>query len=151
MGVDTHLYLSKRWSADDIWTVIERTQETTVEVESHHDIGIGYFDFRFVVGKGTRMMHVHTDAALPTGPATLLSLGADPQAVGIMRDIANCLGGLLEESDSTGNLEAIDGNMSDEDGLQYFLKYAIVHDGVGHEDERGFSESMAAWHEEMRA
>ncbi len=149
MGEDTHLYVGHRWGADDIKAVIERTQATKVEVQSHHDIGIGYFDFTFSVGKNSRRMHVHTDASLPTGPATLLSLGANPQAVEIMRAIANCLGGILEPSDSSGDCQVIDGSFTDEDGLQYFLKYALVHDGVEHDDEQGFSESMAAWRKEM--
>ena len=149
MGADTHLYLSKRWGLDDIKTVIERTQDTKVEVESRGNMAIDYFNFSFKVGSSERMMHVHADAALPTGPVTLLSLSHNPQAIKVMRAIAECLGGLLEENDYDSMAEVIRGKFDDEDGLQYFLKYAIVHDGIEHDDERGFRGSMAAWHEEM--
>ena len=39
--------------------------------------------------------------------------------------------------------------MSEEDGLTYFIKYAIVHDGIDADDLKGFIDSKEKWHKEM--
>ena len=145
MGVNTHLYLNPKWRLDDILNVIERTQGEKPEIRSHHDFAPGYFEFGF---KG-RSLNVHTQTQLPTGVVTLLSFRSNPEGIKILRDIADTLGGILEERDSDGQCEVIEGNMWDEDGLAYFLKYAIVHDGIDPDDIEALADSKQKWHKRI--
>ncbi len=147
MGVDTKLYLNPRWGLDDILTVIERTQGERPQIKSHHDFAPGYFSFDF---KG-RSLNVHTQTQLPTGVVTLLSLRSNPEGIKVLRDIAKVLGGILEERDSDGQCEVINGNMDDEDGLAYFLKYAIVEDGIDPDDIEALANSKKEWHKKYKS
>ena len=146
MGVDARLYLNVRWGLDDILNVIERTQGEKPEIRSHHDFAPGYFSFQF---KG-RNLNVHTQTESPVGFVTMLSLGSNPQGISILKAIAEVLGGILEENDYNGDCEMITGNMSDGDGLAYFVKYAVVHDGIQPDDLKGFIKSKQAWHNKHR-
>jgi hypothetical protein len=110
---------------------------------------MGYFNFFFKVGNEDRMMHVHTQTETPLGRCTLLSLNHYGKAVEIMRSIADVLGGILEETDCNGNMEMIMGKIYDGDALQYFLKYAIINDGIDADDLEGLKESIEKWHKRM--
>ncbi len=145
MGVDTHLYLNTRWGLDDILDVIERTQGEKPKIRSHHDFAPGYFSLDF---KG-HSLNVFTQSQLPTGTVTYLSFSSNPKGIKILRDIANTLGGILMESDSDGKCEVIEGNMWEEDGLAYFLKYAIVHDGIDPNDIKALADSKQKWHKRV--
>lgn len=145
MGVDAHLYLNTRWGLDDIKTVIGRTQDTEVAIRSHHDFAPGYFSFDFK----DRMLNVHTYANFPTGQVTLLSLRSNPEGIKILRDVAEVLGGVLMKQDSDGECELIDGAMTEEDALPYFVKYAIVQDGINPEDIDALVESKKEWHKRI--
>lgn len=145
MGVDARLYLNTRWGLDNIKDVIERTQNTKVEIRSHHDFSPGYFSFDFK----DRMMNVHTYSNFPTGQVTHLSLCSNPEGIKILKDIAEVLGGVLMEQDYDGKCELIDGAMTDDNALPYFVKYAIVNDGIEPDDTEAFLESKQNWHKRI--
>jgi hypothetical protein len=146
MSVDTNLYVGNRWELNDIKHIIEREYKTTVRVESNHTTSMGYFNFFFKAGNEERMMHVHTQTETPLGRCTLLSLNHWGKAVEIMRTIADVLGGILEENDCNGNMEMVMGKIYDGDALQYFLKYAVIHDGIEADDIQGLKKSIEKWH-----
>ena len=141
MGVNTHLYLNTRWGLDDILDVIERTQGEKPQIESHHSFAPGYFTFEFK----ERRLNIHTQSQLPTGVVTLLSFSSNPEGIKILRDIAKTFGGILMESDFEGKCEIIEGNLCEEDGLAYFLKYAIVHDGIEPDNMEALVRSKQEW------
>ncbi len=145
MGTDTHLYLNTRWGLDDIKKVIERTQNAKVEVIAHSDnMLLGYFHFTV----GERQIFVGTNCQTPIGTATYLSLSANEQAHKIFKDIASILGGILEYYDSDGKCEMIRGAMDDDDGIPYFVKYAILVDGIQNHDFKGLIKSINKWYDE---
>ncbi len=144
MGVDTHLYLNTRWDLNDIIKVIERTQNKKVEVKAHEGMILGYFDFNV----GERRIFVHLNSQTPIGSATYLSLHADEEAHKILKDIADVLGGILEYFDSDGKCEMIDGSLWEEDGLPYFLKHAIIEDGIDNHDLPALKQSISNWYDQ---
>lgn len=148
MSVDTKLYISQRWEISDIKDILERTQQTKVKIHSHHDIAPGYFTFHMDDIK--RMIHVHTYVQLPTGSVIQLDMHSDEQGKSILRSIAKCLGGLFMDNDVDDKIEVIDGNMSDNDALPYFIKYAVIHDGIEPHDIKGFIASMSKWYKDIK-
>jgi len=145
MGVDAKLYLNPRWGLDDIIKVLERTQKQKAKVESCHKISAGFYYFNVA----NRNIAVFVNTLFPTGAVTELSLRSDKQGIKILRDVADVFGGVLMESDSVGNCELINGTMFEHDGLPYFIKYAIVHDGIKPDGTQAFIDSMRKWHEEV--
>jgi hypothetical protein len=147
MGVDTKVYLNTRWNLDDIKTIIERTQNTKVEIESNHSINPGYFTF--TLPEKEHMIHVHSYITTPLGTATLLSMHSDKDGKNILRGIAEVAGGFFMDNDVDGKCDFIMGALTDEDGLGYFVKYALVHNGIDNHDILGLVESMKAWYNRL--
>ena len=145
MSVDTRLYVSDRWELRDIKQVIKTHLGQTVAVKSYHEVALGMFMFDF----GGRSMWVHTHTDTPIGTATMLSLGMNQEAIKIMRTIAGVLGGILEESDCEHQCEMIRGSFWDEDGLPYFLKYAIIHDKINPDNIEELKTSIEEWHKKI--
>ena len=145
MSVDAKLYLNTRWELDDIKRVLERTQGKEVTVKSNHDISLGYFNF-FV---GDRMIHIFANSHTPIGEATYLSMASNTEGRKILKDIAQVLGGVFMENDYDGKCELIEGAMCEGDGLPYFIKFAIVHDGIDADDLHAFIASKQAWHKRI--
>jgi hypothetical protein len=140
MGVDTKLYVNSRWQLEDIVHII-KSKYGEVTIKSNHDFSIGYFNLFF----GKRMMHVFCNTATPLGAATLLSLGCDDEAHEILKSIAERIGGAFIDNDVDDKCELINGNMWEENALPYFLKYAIVHDGIDPDDTNALVKSRADW------
>ncbi len=87
-----------------------------------------------------------TQLAIAIGTFTLLSRGA--QGIKLFRDIAEVTGGLLQTSDYNGTLEIIEGKVTENNALPYFLRYAIVNDGIKPDDIEGLQNSMSRWYDE---
>jgi hypothetical protein len=147
MSVDTHLCIGTRWSLEDIKKVLERTQNTKVEINYTHTPEMQRWEFK--VGKNDRSMFVHIQYQTPIGQATMLSLGHNQQAIKIMRNIAVVLGGYLEESDCDSTGEMIHGRMDENDGLPYFVKFAILEEGISHDDLEALTASIKKWEERI--
>lgn len=145
MSVDTKLYLNPKWELEDIITVLERTQGKKVKVESCHKTSPGMFHFNV----GDRMITVFTNHETPIGTVTYLSLGANNEAIKIFRDVAEILGGLLQPEDTREIHEMIQGKLDDEDAMPYFVKYAILHDGIEPDDLKGLLDSVKKWYGEI--
>ncbi|MFA5937401.1 MAG: hypothetical protein WC822_06025 [Candidatus Paceibacterota bacterium] len=145
MGVDTKVYLNTRWNLDNIKTIIERTQNTKVEIESNHSFAPGYFTFTLPEKK--RIIHVHSYTTTPLGTATLLSMRSDEEGKQILKGIAEVVGGMFMDNDVDGKCDFIMGALTDEDGLGYFVKYALVHNGIDNHDIKGLLKSMNDWYD----
>lgn len=143
MGVSTKLYLNTRWGLDDIKAIMERTQGKKVKIKSNHDIAPGFFTFT----TGGQDVSVFINDQIPTGTATMLMMYATDEAHKLLKGIADVLGGILMDSDYDGQCQLINGAMYEEDGLPYFVKYAIIKDGIDPKDTQALLDSKKAWHE----
>ena len=148
MGVDTHLYVSNRFSFEDIKTVLECHLDGK-DVTIHHSHTPEMSTIAFKIGDDQRNMFLHR-SHLPTGPVLLLSLGHNEQAVQIMRTIGKAIGGILEESDCDGKMQTITGSLSDEAGLQYFLKWAVITNRLPGETIRELNQAIHDWHDQFQ-
>jgi len=147
MSVCTILHLNTRWELNDIKTVIERVTKDKVEVRSNHDTSIGFY--WFMLTKKKRQISVFTNNKTPIGSTTYLSMGANEEGHKILKAIAEVFGGIYMDNDCDGKYEFIEGNISDGDALAYFLKYAVVDDGIGKDDLKGFLNSMNKWYDRI--
>jgi hypothetical protein len=147
MSICTQLYLNTRWELDDIKTVIERVTGDKVEVKSNHDTSIGFY--WFLLTKKKRQISVFTNNRTPIGSTTYLSMGANDEGHKILKAIAEVFGGIYVDNDCDGKCELINGNIDDGDALAYFLKYAIVDDGIKKDDLKGFIKSMNQWYDRI--
>jgi len=148
MSVDTKLYLNPRWELRDIVTVLERT--TQKEVTIKHCDGKELLDcFEVFVGK--RRIFLIVNSSLPTGSATYMSLGSDDEAIKIFKDVAEVLGGILMENDCDGECEIIEGAMWEEDKLPFFLKCAIIDDGINPDDIDALKKFVTEWKNKHRS
>ena len=146
MGVDTHLFISNRFSVEDVETILKcRLACQDVKVNHSHTPEMSTITFK--MGGNHRNMFVHYRYHLPTGPVLLLSLGFNDQAVMIMRTIAENIGGILEENDCVGTMESINGHLSDEDGLQYFLKWSVINNKLPDNTIRELNQAIHDWYD----
>lgn len=147
IGVDTHLYISNRFEVEDIKTVLENHLGCeNVKIENSHTPSM--FIMTFTLEGGNRSMHIH-HTSLPTGPAIMLSLSHNEQAIRIMRTIGKAIGGILEERDDNGKMEVINGQLSDQDGLQYFLKWAVLNNKMPGGSIPELNQAIHDWHDRV--
>ena len=128
MGVDTRLYIDSKWCASDIAEVIKSRLE--VEEVKHEHSNTPFSDsywLHFTFNGNPRSMFVFPHAGTPLGAATMLSLRHDEDAVHIMTEIAQAIGGLLNKADCNNDMEMFQGHLSMEDGLSYFIKDLVIN------------------------
>ena len=145
MGVDTKLYINTKWKLDDIISVIERLWNEKPEINSHHEFAPGYFTLTFK--NHNRMIHCHAYVDTPIGTATLLDMGANDQSHDLFISIAGVLGGLYMDNDCDGDCKMLAGKLWNQDGLQYFLNYAVIHDNIDSHNAVEFLQSMNNWYD----
>ena len=145
MSVDTNLYLNPKWEIRDIARVAELTQGKETKTEALGGSLVGCFNI-FV---GDRRIFAIINNQTPIGTMTYLSLGANEEGKKILRDIAEVLGGLFMDNDFDSKCELIEGNASEHDALPFFVKYAIVHDGIDPDDIEAFLKSMQGLRKEL--
>jgi len=147
MSVVTFLYLSSSWCLEDIITVIKKHLGYKVEIKCCVETSPRMFDFYLTKdGHSNIYMTVFVNGWSPLGPTTQLRLGANDEGKQIMKDIAEVLGGLIHWEDCDDNYELIDGLFNPEDGLPYFLKYAIINNEmVNVSDLKGLNKSIIKW------
>lgn len=169
MGATTKLYISKKYSLENLKDVMEchlpldiqarqkksitgkyYVEKFKIEVLSTHDVDFVQFQFKY---KGQfRTMAVFNNTDLAVGNMYELHLGYNDDAVEIMETIAKVFGGLLERNDC-GNecIEDIHGMFSENTGLPYFLKYALIHNQLkGVDDLVGLNEAIHKWYDEIK-
>ena len=144
MGVDTRLIINSKWSLEDIKETVRAHLDVSVEWRATHTPS--YNIFVFTHEGEERQMNVHTSYPTPIGPAVLLSLRHNDQAVRIMTVIAKALGGFLQPEDYAATYECFEGILYNDDGLPYFLKHAVIHDELkDNHDFHGLNESIHKW------
>jgi hypothetical protein len=172
MGVDTKLQISSKHEIRDIVTVlethlnlVEKTERKRnhltkkynitkykVKVEPVESSGCsGFFHLFFQIdGHEERMMSLFVNQNSPIGPTTHMSLGHNEEAVMIMRTIAEVFGGILMANDCSCEEEVIEGQFTENDGLPYFIKYALLHNEMSSvQDIKGLLKSIRKWEVEM--
>jgi len=146
MGVDTKLFLSHRWQPSEIVKVLERTQGIEVETKSYGGINvIGTYTLEF---EGRHIIML-CDGSTPIGPAIELIARSRPETIQMFRNIADVFGGILQPEDDREVYEFIDGAMFEENALPYFVRYAIINDGIDPDNIEALLESKKHWHEEF--
>ena len=163
MGATSKLYVSRRFSLEDIKTVMENHLGLEVQRRKKKNVAnkyyyeefkievlsttiLGMVQFVFVYNKRRRTMTVFNDTDVAIKGMYELHLGYDEDAIIILETIAKVLGGLLEKTDFTGIIENIPGMLNENDGLPYFLKYAIIHNELEHQNDLiGLNESIHNW------
>lgn len=144
MGVSSNLYLSNRWDFGDIKDCIEAIIQKKVKVGIlTDDPGFSTIYWKSDKGDYSKSLNIILDSESPLG--RLRCIMTYPDNIPLLKKIAKVLGGLLEERDCEGQLEFINGNAYENDGLPYFIKYAIINDGIDPDDIDALKESIGKW------
>ena len=144
MGVDTRLYINSKWRCDNLKGLLVNV------------IGVKDFEFRnthtpdyitatFKFKHEDRMLSIHNHIKTPIGTCTLLTLSANENSHDLFKQIAENIGGFFEKYDSEGEMVEIRGKFSEENGLSYFLKYAIIEHGIEENDLAGMIKAIKHW------
>jgi hypothetical protein len=150
MGCSTILLINNNIAIRDIVTVIERSFETKCKVTTDN-FGIDNGSINFIVpekyskpeyGKSYEDKQEHRNlfygrnSYTPIGYVTYLSLGLWGSSDKIMEAIGKVFGGfyMLNDCGDKG-YEKIDGMISPEDGLPFFVKYASVKGDMKDNDD----------------
>ncbi len=154
MGSDTRLYVSSEWELNEIKQVIETRFDTKVKVKDCSKTSIGMFWFSFKTAKANRLMSIFTNTKTPIGNVTQLGLGTDEESIHIMTKIAKVLGGMLQENDcgdsSETRLQQFQGLFSEQNGISYFYKHAILSGDITNENDLvGLNESIHKWYKRV--
>ena len=150
MGVDTGLYLSNRWDLDDLKNVIENHLGCPVKIESTLASFPNYQVFNFTYKGEQRSLNVHSATMTPLGRFTLITLKQTfGHANEILKSIAEVLGGLYYDNDYDGDMQWIEGKLSEEDKLSYHIKHAIIEDKA--ETLKDVAVSIRNWNAEIKS
>lgn len=144
MSVDTTLRISSEWSLYEIANALKvaTARETSIQVVDSK----GLEDCAYI-NVGERQLFVSRHSVTPIGDCTYISLHSNDDAHFILKSLAKIIGGIYQENDYEDKYELINGEISEENGLPYFIKYAIIHDGIKHDDIDGLLTSMNKWYE----
>ena len=151
MGESTNLYLSPRWSLEDIVKVIESQFGTKVDAQPTNKISLDMFHFCFKPKDSEgRVMTVFVNSPMPLGGMTCLSMYRCELNSKIMISIAKVLGGLYIDNDCDDKGELISGMFDEETQLPYFYKYAAIRNKLKDDkDLVGLNECIHEWHDEI--
>jgi hypothetical protein len=128
MSVDTKLYIGSQWEIRDIINIIQsRLGVDKITTSRSSDPLSECLSLLFQYNENDRSMFVFPHAETPLGSSTMLSLGHNKDAITIMTAIADAIGGLLQPQDFNESMEMIQGNVSTEDGLPYFVNDMIIN------------------------
>ena len=146
MGQSAILYLNPKWEMENILTILERAYNEKPKLRwcGENSTGMLWDCFEIIIKE--RRIFASTRSQTPIGTATHLSIGSNQEGIKILRDIAEVLGGVLQENDCGDNgFEFIDGILSGENGLTFFAKHAILEKGIGQDDYVGFNQIVKDW------
>lgn len=154
MGVDSNLYINARYGTEDVAKLIEKhiplKEGSKVEIINTHTPDYHVIAFE-PLDSHARQLSCFTGSDTPLGPSTHLMYRSNDEGIAIFRALANVVGGYLEESDSTGTLECITGRLSENNGLPYFIRYALINNEMKDEDDvQGLLDSIKKWEKECR-
>jgi hypothetical protein len=144
MGVDTTLRINSKWGMSEIANALRVSTGREVQIKVIDSEGLEDCAYIMV---GERQIFVSRNSKTPLGTCTYLSLSSNPEGHSIFKGLAEIIGGFYQENDFEDKYEFISGEISDDNGLPYFIRYAITHDGVEHDDIEGLLESMNNWYD----
>ena len=155
MGADTKLYINKRFDVEDVAAVIEHyvlpqlfDDFSKPKIIAAKNAYCGYITFGNP--QNMRSMFYYTIAKTPLGPCNLFSLGLNEQSIKIMTIIAEVLGGIVQEHDTYDNYKMYGGRLDEDDGLSYFIKYAVIHEGNDGRNIKALKETIDKWKSKYR-
>lgn len=134
MGVDSHLYVSKRWNVSDIRDILTKRMGLKVTTR-FHDFALDYVILHFEVEEGEyRSLNVHSDTNVGGFPAMLLSFRSNEQGIKILRKIAETTGGIFQEEDCSGDMQEI--QPPDEGNASFVVKECLKANPRCGDDEK---------------
>lgn len=126
MGVDTELYISKRWKVSDIREVAERRLGYKTKLR-FHDFAPDYVKIDLYKGAELhRSLNVHTDSTIGGLPAVNINLRSNEEGYAILKGLAEVFGGLFQEADCDSDFIEIQ-PPEGEDG-EFLLKECLKTD-----------------------
>lgn len=141
MGVDTRLFISNRWTVEDVHDVLESLYGKAEYVSSGMpDYCILKFNYSKTEPRSMSAWHNHEEYGFR---GVLLSLGANGHAQEIMEKIASRLGGLLNPEDV--NDELIGYPVLGQHNLDFHVRHAIIHGETDGRDIAGFAKKAIAY------
>ena len=145
MSEKTYLYVNSEFWSNDIEDVLRSHLDVKIiKKESFPASGTELLYFTF--NNNERQMLILYAADIPIGSALQLSLGADEDGQAILKKIAQVLGGLYQASEYENMFELYNGMLWDADGLNFFIKNAILKNDLKDIDDiDGFLQSREKW------
>jgi len=149
MSQSTFLYLDgNRWGLKDIINIIKNK---IVKNEKCKELNLKYknpdfYTIEFYYKNIKIFGYIHVKVDTPLGKLMLLDFCYSKKSIEIMKIIAETIGGLLQPNDcEENNMEFIYGKLNEEDGLSYFLKYAVICNNNNGNDINNLKESIDIW------
>ena len=168
MSQTTKLYLSKKWTLEEIKDVMENHLEieeqsekkgtggriTTrkFKIEVIHTNTLGFVNFQFKYKGHFWTMAVFNDTDLSIGNMYELYLDYGEEAIEIMNAIAKVFGGLLVEDDcGCKGIRTIRGMLDENNGLPFFIRYMLITNQIKDENDLvGLNEAIHKWLESIK-
>lgn len=135
MGVDTTLFISNRWNAQDIQQVIEKRFNTKVKLH-FHDFAPQYISMQFhLSGNEDRTLNVFTDSELGGFKGISMSFTSNEEGQEVLQTLAKTFGGFFQKSDCDGDYGAF--NAPDHGEIAFIVNEAIKSNpALGREHEQ---------------
>lgn len=130
MGVDTKLFISSQYTVQEVKTVIEKSFQTQVIIDTTNDPNYVRLSFS-IQGDVRRSLSLFNSYTYNGFSGTLLGLDHSGRAVEIMECLAKVFGGFLQPNDCEESHRGYPGSLSPEDGLSFWIRYAVIN-GIDH-------------------
>ena len=154
MGVHADLLISSRWTITDVQDVLEHHLEAKrirFSISKRRTSRcMGSLGFILPNGSGY-MFYVWHGHYSPIGSCIYMHYPSSDEVVGLMRKIAEVLGGMVCPRDCDNNWEMYEGMLSDASNLMWFLKRAVTHNHLADDDDmEGLIESREKYLERCK-
>lgn len=124
MGVDTKLYISNRWSTQDIRDVITLRYGVPTEI-GFHDFAPDYFTIEFKLPGAMmgRVLNVHRNSEVGGLSATQMSFRSNEEGHDVLKTLAKTFGGLFQEYDTSDDF--VEFQSPDSGDMDFIVKEAL--------------------------
>lgn len=120
MAIYSKLYYSHRWENREITDIVSRLLKSKMKLD-----GSAFVDGEALsLQNNNTYLTIHMSVDTPIGNCRLLSMPGQNQS--LLRQIGECIGGFYSGDDGA-TWECLQGKLWEENGLQFFLKSAAIH------------------------
>ena len=140
MSIDATLNINSKYEPEEIFAVIDRLTGDKGFTTSTHTPR--FFRYNFSLKGNKRSMSIFLNSKNPLGTCTHLNMDSDNNACELLCNIGKVFGGYLTENDCDGVIKEIHGEMDEGDGLPFFIRHGIVHDGNNHRDIKALKKTI---------